>query len=102
MYTSLIGTPYERKCPDLLIDGMFYEYESFVRPWSKKKVGRMLSHGLVQSDRIIIDNSNGCSHRYIVNLIENRLHDRTFHGEINEVYVYEKGKIIKIWGKKKR
>jgi len=93
IYASLIGTPYERKCPDLLIDGMFYEYESFVRPWSKKKVGRMLSHGLVQSDRIIIDNSKGCSHRYIKKLVGTRMRNT----RIAEVWLYEKGKLVPLF-----
>ena len=93
IYASLIGTPYERKCPDLLIDGMFYEYESFVRPWSKKKVGRMLSHGLVQSDRIIIDNSKGCSHRYIKKLVGTRMRNT----RIEEVWLYEKGKLVPLF-----
>ena len=48
------GTKYERKCPDLMIDGEFYEYEGFVKPWNIKKVSRMFTHGLKQSDRLII------------------------------------------------
>ena len=27
VFGSLIGTQYERKCPDILVDGHFYEYE---------------------------------------------------------------------------
>lgn len=92
IYASLIGTPYERKCPDLLIDGIFYEYESFVRPWSKKKVGRMLSHGMRQSDRIIVDNTRGCSHRFIRKMIVARQNENNL--PISEVWIYEKGSLI--------
>lgn len=38
IYGALIGTDYERKCPDLLIDGKFYEFESYVRPWGKRRL----------------------------------------------------------------
>ena len=35
IYGSLIGTIYERKCPDLKIGDLFYEYERFIRVSSK-------------------------------------------------------------------
>lgn len=65
IYGSLIGTKYENKCPDFSVDGVFYEYEGFVKPWNKKKVGHMLSHGLQQSSRVVINNTKGCSDRFI-------------------------------------
>lgn len=65
IYGSLIGTKYEKKCPDFSVDGVFYEYEGFVKPWNKKKVGHMLSHGLQQSSRVVINNTKGCSDRFI-------------------------------------
>ena len=37
IYGSLIGTKYENKCPDFSVDGVFYEYEGFVKPWNKKE-----------------------------------------------------------------
>lgn len=85
LYGKLIGSKYERKCPDLLINEIFYEYESFERPWKKRKIGRMLSHGLEQSSYIIIDNNKGCSHRYLKKRI------RDLKTSVNEVWVYEKG-----------
>lgn len=94
IYGKLMGTLYERKCPDLRIDGKFYEYEGFQRPWSKKKVSRMLSHGIKQSDRIIIDNTKGCSHRYIRKLIIARMNESKM--PIVEAWVYEKGELIQI------
>jgi len=91
IYGSLIGTRYERKCPDFQVDGIFYEYESFIKPWNKKKVGRMLSHGLEQSSRIIIDNTKGCSERFIRKQIMARIHLPA--QVIDEVWIYEKGKV---------
>ena len=38
VFGSLIGTKYERKCPDLIINEKFYEYESFMPPFSKLKI----------------------------------------------------------------
>jgi len=89
VFGALMGTKYERKCPDLLIDGVFYEYEGFEKPWNIKKVSRMFTHGLKQSDRLIIDNTRGCSDRYLRRQIKDRLN---ISMSIAEVWVYEKGK----------
>lgn len=90
IYKGLMGTPYEKKCPDILIDNRFYEYESFERPFSKRKIGRMISHALLQSNRIIIDNNKGASDRYILKNIVARLKDgRT----LKELHLYEKGEV---------
>ena len=61
VFGGLIGTKYERKCPDLLVDDVFYEYEDFENPWKKEKVRRMISHGMKQSSHIIINNTKGAS-----------------------------------------
>lgn len=90
IYGGLIGTKYEGKCPDLKIDDKYYEFESFVRPWKKKKVSRMLSHGMAQSPYIIIDNSKGCSDRFIRKSIMARIN---LSDGIKEVWLYENGKI---------
>ncbi len=90
VYKSLIGTKYEKKCPDLLIGDKFYEYESYQRPWTKKKISNMFKHGLVQSPNLIIDNNGGAGDRYIRKLIKNRLN---IGMNIDNVWLYEKGKI---------
>lgn len=90
VFGSLIGTKYERKCPDMLVGDLFYEYESYERPWNKRKISNMLSHGLKQSDRIIIDNNKGASDRYIRKAIIARLR---IDKEIKEVWIYEKGQL---------
>ncbi|GHT54474.1 hypothetical protein AGMMS49982_19230 [Bacteroidia bacterium] len=56
VFGKLMGTIYERKCPDLIIDGEFYEYESYEPPFKKEKISNMLSKGLKQSSRLIINN----------------------------------------------
>jgi hypothetical protein len=65
VFGALIGTKYERKCPDLIINGKFYEYESYIPPFKKDKIGGMLGKGLKQSPNIIINNNKGTSDRFI-------------------------------------
>lgn len=93
IFGSLIGTIYERKCPDLLIDGLFYEYESFAKPWKKHKIMRMLKHGSEQSNHVIINNTKGCSARFIRKMIVARQHTGNI---LSDVWVYEKGAIQQI------
>jgi hypothetical protein len=90
VFGQLKGTKYERKCPDLIADGVFYEYESFVPPFKKEKTGNMLSKGLKQSSYVIINNNKGASDRFI----KKNIFDRIKLGQIvDEVLIYEKGKI---------
>jgi hypothetical protein len=100
VFGKLDGTPYERKCPDLIINGKFYEYESFSPPFKKRKIANMISHGTEQSSRIIINNNKGCSDRYILKNIHNRLKDKNFRNNIDEVWLYEKGKVRLFYEKK--
>jgi len=46
--------PKNIKCPDLEIDGIFYEFENYTPPFRKIKISHMLNSGFKQSDRIII------------------------------------------------
>ena len=91
VYGALRGTKYDRKCPDLRIDGKFYEFESYVRPWNKNKIKRMLTNGLRQSDRIIIDNSGGANDRYVRKMVMARAN--LAGQKVREVWLYEKGKV---------
>lgn len=91
IYGSLTGTKFEKKCPDFSVDGVFYEYEGFAKPWNKKKIRNMISHGLKQSDRIVINNTKGCSDRYSRKAIVARL--RFPEIKVSEVWVYEKGNV---------
>lgn len=94
VYGELIGTRYYRKCPDLLVDGYFVEYESYVRPWNKRKLSNMLSGGLKQSDRLIIDNREGASVRQILRAIKSRLN---VNASISQVWIYDGDSVIGIY-----
>ena len=89
IFGPLTGTKFERKCPDLLIDDKFYEYEGFERPWNRRKIKNMLAHGFLQANHIIIDNSKGAADRIIRKAIMARLRIGT---DIEEVWLYEKGR----------
>ena len=97
VFGGLIGTKYERKCPDLIINGKFYEYESYSPPFKKEKISNMISKGTKQSSRIIINNNKGSVHRNI----KKNIHNRTTNEKqiIDEVWVYEKGKVILLYKK---
>lgn len=96
IYGSLMGTKYERKCPDLKIDDKFYEYEGYVPPFKKEKIKAMISHGLKQSSRIIINNSKGANDRFIKRSILTRINQGL---AIDEVWLYEKGKVRLVYKK---
>jgi len=93
IYGLLVGTFYERKCPDLKIGSLFYEYERFIPPFNKRKISHMIRKGTEQSSRIIINNNKGCRDRYILANIYNRLRNINFKNNIDEVWVYEKGNV---------
>jgi hypothetical protein len=82
VFGVLKGTIYERKCPDLIIDGICYEYERYEPPFKKRKIANMISHGAKQSSHIIINNNKGCSDRFIRRNILERLADKHFKSEI--------------------
>ena len=58
VFGELVGTRYYRKCPDLLVDGNFFEYESYTTDQPKKAFRNMLHNGLAQSDHIILRQCN--------------------------------------------
>jgi len=93
IFGNLIETAYAGKSPDLIIDGIFYEVESYIPPFDNRKISKMISRGAAQSSRIIINNTKGASDRFIRDNIYKRMKDKTFHLEINEVWLYEKGKV---------
>jgi hypothetical protein len=100
VFGALNGTKYGRKCPDLIVNGKFYEYESYVPPFKKEKISHMIGKGTVQSSRIIINNNKGASDRYLLKNIHNRLKDKNFKNNIDEVWTYEKGKVRLLYKKK--
>ena len=83
VYANLIGTKYERKCPDLRIDGKFYEHEGFDTVETKKRLKNMLNRGVKQSDKIIIDDP-GVTESYLKRNIVTRVKNQQ---NITEVWV---------------
>ncbi|GGH24701.1 hypothetical protein FAZ19_16240 [Sphingobacterium alkalisoli] len=92
VYADLIGTPYERKNPDLYIDGKPYEHEGYVTNNPKRALQNMLNGGVKQSSRIIIDEVSLTDH-YIKRNINNRVINEG--QEIEEVWVLS-GKDIRL------
>jgi hypothetical protein len=99
VFGGLIGTRYERKCPDFIINGMYYEYESYEPPFNKEKISNMISNGLRQSSNIIINNNKGASDRYIRRNIIQRVNKRNFRFDIDKVWLYEKGTVRLLYKK---
>ena len=58
VFGELYSTRYYRKCPDLLVDDNYVEYESFKTDQPKSAFRNMLHNGLAQSDNIIIRQCN--------------------------------------------
>lgn len=74
VYGELIGTKYYRKCPDLLVNGKFVEYESFTSDQPKNAFRNMLHNGLAQADSIILRDcklANGYMLRTLLGYIQN-------------------------------
>ena len=85
IYHSLMGTKYEGKCPDLLIDGKWYEHEGFTSDNPKRAFRNMLTHGLKQSNRIIIDRPD-LTDRYMIRSIYGHI---KIGKDIKEVWVID-------------
>lgn len=101
IYASLIGTPYERKCPDLLIDGMFYEAKSMLdfegnpKIWEQVKsaIENHIKKAKQQADNIILELPNGISQSFFEPIVRNYLNLSHKQREIiiiskNRVYIY--------------
>ena len=97
IYHSLIGTKFEGKCPDMLIDGKWYEHEGFISDNPKRAFRNMLTHGLKQSNRIIIDRPE-LTDGYMIRSIYGHIKQGK---DIEEVWLVE-GKKIRIIYKKDR
>ena len=70
--------------------GVFMNLKVILHLLKKNKIGRMLSQGIKQSSRIIINNNKGCSDRFI----KRNIFDRLNIGQIiDEVWLYERGKV---------
>jgi len=93
IYASLMGTPYWGKCPDFLVDGIWYEHEGYdetknLTAWKKRASTfcKMMTRGIKQSDRLIFEDC-GVSRQYIKRNIYNRIHFSKPKQNICEVYI---------------
>lgn len=100
LYKGLKDTKYYGKCPDIQIDGKFYEHEGFVGDITTmtfktafKKATNMIGRGVKQSDKIIIDYTP-CEYKSIVKIIKERIKNGL---EINEVWVLKNGSLEQIY-----
>ena len=95
IYKELKGTKYYGKCPDLKIDGVFYEHEGFVTNNPKRAFSNMVSHGLKQSNRIIVEKPN-LTEAYMKRVIKQRIMERH---TIDEVWIKEEDKLRLLYKK---
>ena len=72
IFGTLRGTPYYGKCPDLLVDGVWYEHESYLGNYAKKSFRNMCNRGSKQSARIIVDDC-GLTDGYMLRSVASRL-----------------------------
>ena len=99
IYASLMGTPYWTKCPDFLVDGVWYEHEGydtnkdFSNPRTKNNTffkmlalcaAHVITRGIKQSARLIVEDC-GVSRREAKKNIYNRVHE--YKQNIKEVYI---------------
>lgn len=96
VYGSLRGTRYDGKCPDLKIGDHWYEHEGFTTDNPMRAFRNMMSHGLKQSDRLIIDRPN-LTERYMLRSILGRVQRGE---EIQEVWLREKDGLLSLLYKK--
>ncbi len=96
VYKSLVGTRFEGKCPDININGEWYEHEGFVSSNPKNAFRNMVRDGLLQSNRLVIDRPD-LTERFMRRSIIGRIQ----RGEdIKEVWVRDKDGTLTILYKK--
>ena len=88
-----IMSDYYGKCPALVIDGIYYEHEGYTTHDHKKALKNMLKHGLVQSDRIIIEKCN-LSDKYIIERIKGKINEGC---KVTEVWEHSNGTLRLIY-----
>ena len=91
IYGSLKGTPYYGKCPDLQVDGVWYEHEGYSIVNPKTNFSNMMKRGLRQSNRVILEDcglTDGYMKRNVlVRLSENQVIKEVLVRKGNEIRV---------------
>lgn len=85
VFGGLTGTRYYRKCPDLLVDGDYVEYESYSTDQSRNAFRNMLHNGLSQSDRVVLRHCN-LTDGYMRRVIYGRIRDGL---SIEEIWTFD-------------
>lgn len=83
-YKDLRGTKYDGKCPDLRIDGVWFEHEGFTTSNPVNAFNNMVNHGLKQASRLIIDDT-GLTDAFMKKAIGRRIF--TAGQTIDEVWI---------------
>lgn len=91
VFGDLIGTRYYRKCPDLIVDGEYVEYESYRTDQPKKAFRNMFHNGLSQSERIIIRKCN-VTDGYILHQVQGYIQNNI---PVSEVWIFN-GEEVKL------
>lgn len=74
VYSSLRGTIYYGKCPDLKVGERWYEHEGFITDNPKRAFSNMINHGMKQAEHIIIDKPD-LTDAYMKRIIQQRIKD---------------------------
>jgi hypothetical protein len=88
-YSDLRGTMYENKCPDFNINGEWYDYKGFTSENPKNALSNMLSKGLKQSDKLILQQSE-LTDGFILRRIYGRIKDGQ---NVSEIWLWNGNKL---------
>ena len=92
IYRSLKGTPFYGKCPDLNVDGVWYEHEGFVTQNHDRALSNMISRGLEQCDRLIINKT-----KHTTRYIKHRIFMRRKQGQdIKELWTIDANDVLEL------
>ena len=92
IYASLQNTPYWGRCPDFIVDGVWYEHEGYdekkdfsSHPKKRENTfSKMIGRGIKQSERLIVEDC-GVARRWARKTIYNRVNFE--NQNIKEIYV---------------
>ena len=85
-FRGIAGTKYDWKCPDFKVGENYYEHEGYTTNNAVNAFCNMISAGIKQSDRIVIDDC-GISRRWAQRYLQTRVQNGDI---IKEVWVLER------------
>ena len=93
IYSSLKNTPFWGKCPDLNIDGNWFEHEGYLKGGNPDRaLSNMLKRGLKQSDRLIIMRTNHTTRH-----LKHRIRQRINEGQnIQEIWTIDENELLEL------